>query len=64
MIFLIRDLDDPFEFARDGSQGGAAEVSLRPIERLEEHLGREVRAVADSAVLEEPAEERLAKQRT
>jgi hypothetical protein len=63
MIFLIRDLDDPFEFARDGSQGGAAEVSLRPIERLEEHLGRELEALADAAVLEDPVQRRLANQR-
>jgi hypothetical protein len=64
MIFLIRDLDDPFEFARDGSKGGAAEVSLRPIERLEEHLGREIEGLADGTALEESVERRLAKQRT
>lgn len=34
VIALIRDLDDPFEFNLNGSENGAAEVSLRPIERL------------------------------
>ncbi len=34
VIALIHDLDDPFEFNLNGSENGAAEVSLRPIERL------------------------------
>jgi hypothetical protein len=45
VILLIRDLDDPFEFKLDGSQAGAAEVSLKPMMRLEEQLGREIEAV-------------------
>jgi hypothetical protein len=44
VILLIRDLDDPFEFNLDGSEAGAAEVSLKPILRLEEQLGREIQA--------------------
>jgi hypothetical protein len=64
MIFLIRDLDDPFEFAHDGSQGGAAEVSLRPIERLEQHLGTELETLAEAAAPDEPVEQRFAKQRS
>jgi hypothetical protein len=44
VILLIRDLDDPFEFALDGSEAGAAEVSLKPIVRLEEQLRRQIHA--------------------
>lgn len=46
MIFLIRDLDDPFEFATDGSRAGAAEVSLLPLERLERRLSRELEVLS------------------
>jgi hypothetical protein len=38
MIFLIRDLDNPFDY-HEGERRGAAEVSLRPLEELEGRLG-------------------------
>ncbi|MBV6509700.1 MAG: hypothetical protein JJLCMIEE_02796 [Acidimicrobiales bacterium] len=41
MILLIRDMDDPFDFDHDG-QRGAAEVSLAPLEYLEETLARDL----------------------
>lgn len=31
MLRLIRDVDDPFDYARDGSKNGGAEVDLFPI---------------------------------
>jgi hypothetical protein len=43
MIFLIRDLDNPFDY--EGHEAGAAEVSLRPLELLETRLGRQVAAL-------------------
>jgi uncharacterized membrane protein YkvA (DUF1232 family) len=42
VIFLIKDLDDPFEYELDGTRAGAAEVSLEPIERLGPELDREI----------------------
>jgi hypothetical protein len=38
MIFLIRDLDNPFDY--EGGRKGAAEVSIRPIEEVERRLSR------------------------
>jgi uncharacterized membrane protein YkvA (DUF1232 family) len=55
VIYLIRDLDDPFEYALDGSKAGAAEVSLRPIERLEPHLEREIELLDEGRPPEEAA---------
>jgi hypothetical protein len=43
MIFLIRDLDNPFDY--EGHEAGAAEVSLRPLELLETRLGRQIAAL-------------------
>lgn len=40
VIFLITDLDDPFEYNADGSDNGAAEVSLEPLQDLEQRLTR------------------------
>jgi hypothetical protein len=37
MLRLIRDIDDPFDYAPDGSKRGGAEVELFP---LDEYLGR------------------------
>lgn len=37
MILLIRDLDDPFDYA---SGNGVAEVSLHPLEHLDERIAR------------------------
>ena len=38
MIFLIRDLDNPFDYAANGE--GGTEVSLKPLRELEASLGR------------------------
>lgn len=38
VLALIRDLDDPFEFAH-GRRAGAAEVSLAPLHQLERRIG-------------------------
>lgn len=45
IIALIKDLDDPYEYNADGSEAGAAEVSLKPIERLEERLSKRIAAL-------------------
>ena len=37
MLRLIKDIDDPFEYAPDGSKQGGAEVELFP---LDEYLAR------------------------
>lgn len=42
MIFLIKDLDDPFDYNANGKVG-AAEVSLLPLDYLEERIERELR---------------------
>ena len=47
LLLLIRDLDNPFDYAPDGTARGH-EVSLKPLEDLEAKLAREV-ASADSA---------------
>lgn len=48
MFFLISDLDDPFEY--DGeAQAGAAEVSLEPLDYLEERVARCIGDVEGSA---------------
>ncbi len=38
MLRLIRDIDDPFDFAPDGSKRGGAEVDLFPIEEYRARL--------------------------
>jgi hypothetical protein len=53
MIFLIRDLDNPFDF--HGPEAGAAEVSLRPIEQLEKRLAARLEELEGA----EPAAETL-----
>ena len=40
MIFLIRDLDNPFDYK--GGKAGSAEVSIRPVEELEKRLERQL----------------------
>jgi hypothetical protein len=49
VIYLIRDLDDPFEYELDGSKAGAAEVSLLPIERLGPHIEAEIGLLTEGA---------------
>lgn len=44
MILLIRDMDDPFEFTKDGQKKGAAEVSMLPIEKTIGLLEAELKA--------------------
>jgi hypothetical protein len=48
VIFLITDLDDPFEFELDGTEAGAAEVSLKPIVRVQEELAARVKTMEGS----------------
>lgn len=38
MLRLIRDIDDPFDYAPDGTKRGAAEVELFPIHEYRERL--------------------------
>jgi hypothetical protein len=57
VIFLIHDLDNPFEFELNGRESGAAEVSLRPIERLREELAGETEALEVEPVALEAAGE-------
>lgn len=40
MLRLIRDVDDPFDFAPDGQRRGGAEVDLFPIEEYRARLAR------------------------
>jgi hypothetical protein len=47
MIFLIKDLDNPFDY-EGKSKAGAAEVSLRPLEQLEERLARRIQETASA----------------
>ncbi|MFZ5439104.1 MAG: hypothetical protein ACOZQL_03805 [Myxococcota bacterium] len=42
MLRLIRDIDDPFDFAPDGSKRGGAEVDLFPITEYRERLASRV----------------------
>lgn len=44
MVFLIKDLDDPFEYDADGKVG-AAEVSLQPLDYLEQRIARDLRSL-------------------
>lgn len=44
MLLLIRDLDNPFDY-RNG-QAGAAEVSLQPLESLEDRVTRQIDALS------------------
>ncbi|MFA5775648.1 MAG: hypothetical protein WC864_09785 [Ilumatobacteraceae bacterium] len=48
ILLLIKDLDDPFDYNGD-TQLGAAEVSLAPLDHLQERLARHVRFVDDAA---------------
>jgi hypothetical protein len=43
MVRLIRDIDDPFDYAPDGSKRGGAEVELFPIEEYRERLSARVK---------------------
>jgi len=50
VIFLIKDLDDPFEFDLNGREAGAAEVSLKPVEDLGQRLDQEIEVIGASPV--------------
>jgi len=54
VIFLIKDLDDPFEFDLNGREAGAAEVSLKPVERLEQQLDQQIGTLRALPVEGEP----------
>jgi hypothetical protein len=49
MLKLIRDIDNPFDYARDGAARGAAEVSLFPLEEYRERLAARVGEPANPA---------------
>lgn len=42
MLRLIRDIDDPFDFAPDGQKRGGAEVDLFPIDEYRARLARRI----------------------
>jgi hypothetical protein len=42
MLRLIRDIDDPFDFAPDGSKRGGAEVDLFPITEYRSRLAARI----------------------
>jgi hypothetical protein len=42
MLRLIKDIDDPFDFAADGSKRGGAEVDLFPIDEFRERLAARI----------------------
>ncbi len=42
MLRLIRDIDNPFDYRTDGSESGAAEVSLYPLHDFRERLAARV----------------------
>jgi hypothetical protein len=55
LILLIEDLDNPFDYGRDGKAKGQ-EVSLKPLEDLESRLARQLELFTfASAIDEEPA---------
>jgi branched-subunit amino acid transport protein AzlD len=49
MLALIRDLDNPFEYDGEAKEG-AAEVSLEPLDYLEQRIARELGGVEPSVV--------------
>jgi hypothetical protein len=42
MLRLIKDIDDPFDFAPDGSKNGGAEVDLFPLDEYRERLAARI----------------------
>jgi hypothetical protein len=42
MLRLIKDIDDPFDFAPDGSKRGGAEVDLFPLDEYRERLAARI----------------------
>lgn len=42
MLRLIKDIDDPFDFAPDGSKQGGAEVDLFPLDEYRERLAARI----------------------
>lgn len=42
MLRLVRDIDNPFDYAADGKQKGAAEVELFPLHEYRQRLGRRI----------------------
>jgi hypothetical protein len=46
MLRLIRDIDDPFDYALDGKQVGAAEVDLFPIHEYRERLAARIKGAS------------------
>jgi hypothetical protein len=49
MLRLIRDIDNPFEYAPDGKESGRAEVELWPIDEYRARLAARVDAAAEPA---------------
>lgn len=43
MVRLIRDIDDPFDYASDGKARGGAEVEMFPVEEFRERLSQRAR---------------------
>lgn len=48
LVLLIRDLDNPFDYDVNGRRG-SAEVSLAPINRLEQRMAEELRRLDETA---------------
>lgn len=48
LVLLIRDLDNPFDYDENGRRG-SAEVSLAPINRLEQRMAEELRRLDEMA---------------
>lgn len=42
MLRLVRDIDNPFDYAADGKQKGAAEVELFPLHEYRQRLGQRI----------------------
>jgi len=58
VIFLIKDLDDPFEYDRNGASTGAAEVSLTPIVQLAERLEGTIEALGPGSLSKQQGSDR------
>ncbi len=50
MLRLIKDVDDPFDYAPDGSQRGGAEVDLFPLDEYAERLDARLKADARTPI--------------
>jgi hypothetical protein len=47
MVRLIRDVDDPFDYAPDGKARGGAEVEMFPVEEFRERLTLRIQGTGD-----------------